>query len=166
MRGRRQTFQYGDETLSITERLRKPEVVGYLEKDGPLTYASQREKHRRLLRHRTINPRLVTEHATQNPPQPARVQDTRYGTQRRRANLPRKSVKGEVLFGPEPPPRAPRRPSSAIFINGENLTACQVLEQYPQLRGFLQQRRTNFRKVPARESSNVDPKGKDPEQRL
>ena len=69
-RGRRQTFQYGYETLSITELLRKPEVVGYLEKDGPLTYASQREKLRRLLRSGRINQQRVKEHEARNPPQP------------------------------------------------------------------------------------------------
>ena len=140
-RGRRQTFQYGDETLSITELLRKPEVVGYLEKDGPLTYASQREKLRRLLRSGRINQQLITEHIARNPQQPPRVQDTRYATQRRRANLPRRTTKGEVLFGPEPPPRAHRRPPSAIVINGENLTARQTLERHPQLRELLQQGR-------------------------
>ena len=141
-RGKRQTFQYGDDLLSITELLRNPaEVVGYLEKDGPLTYASQRENLRRLLREGRINPQLVTEHATRNPPQPTRVQDTRYGTQRRKANLPGKTVKGEVLFEPEPPSRAPRRPPSVITINGENHTARQALERYPQLREFLQQGR-------------------------
>ena len=76
------------------------------------------------------------DHAAQNPTAP-RVQDTRYGTQRRRANLPRKTTKGEVLFGPEPP-RRPRRPIGAITIGGENLTARKALEQYPQLREFLQ----------------------------
>ena len=30
-RGKRQAFQYGDDVLFITEILRKPEVVGYLE---------------------------------------------------------------------------------------------------------------------------------------
>ena len=44
MRGKKQTFTYGNESLSITELLRKPEIVGYLEKDGPLTCGSQREK--------------------------------------------------------------------------------------------------------------------------
>ena len=102
-RGKRQTFQHGDDVLSITELLRKPEVVGYLEKDGPLTYASQREKLRRLLRSGRINQQLVMEHTARNPPQPPRVQDTRYGTRRRRANLPRTTVKGKVLFGTEPP---------------------------------------------------------------
>ena len=40
-RGRKETFQYGNDSLSITELLQKPEVVGYLERDRPLTYASQ-----------------------------------------------------------------------------------------------------------------------------
>ena len=76
-----------------------------------------------------------------NPPQPPRVQDTRHGTQRRRASLSRRTPRGEVLFGPELPPRAPRRPPNAITINGESLTARQALERYPQLREFLQQGR-------------------------
>ena len=121
VRGKRQTFTYANDTLSITELLRKPEVVGYLEKDGSLTYASQREKLRKFLREGRINPQLVMEHAARNPTAP-RVQDTRYRTQRRRANLPRKTTRGEVLFGPERPPRAVRRPTSAIVINGENFS--------------------------------------------
>ena len=44
-----------------------------------------------------------------------------------------------MLFGPESSPRAPRRSFSAVVINGENLTARQALERYPQLREFLQQ---------------------------
>ena len=142
MRGEKQTFPYGNESLSITELLRKPEIVGYLEKDGLLTYGSQREKLRRLLRDERINPQLVMEHAARNPTAP-RVQDTRYGTQRRRAGLlPKKTTKGEVLFGPEPPPKAPRRPpSTIIIINGDNMTARQALERFPQLRELLQQDR-------------------------
>ena len=108
MRGKKQTFTYGNDSLSITELLRKPEIVGYLEKDGPLTYGSQQEKLRKLLREGRINLQLVMEHAAQNPTV-TRVQDTRYGTQRRRANLPRKTTKGEVLFGSELL-RRPRRP--------------------------------------------------------
>ena len=80
------------------------------------------------------------EHATRNPTA-SRVQDTRYGMQRRRVGLPRKTTKGDVLFGPEPPPRAPRRPVGTITIDGENFTALQALERFPQLRGFLQQDR-------------------------
>ena len=33
-RGKKQMFQYGNDTLSITELLQKPEIVNYLEKDG------------------------------------------------------------------------------------------------------------------------------------
>ena len=50
-------------------------------------------------------------------------------------------MKGEVLFGPEQPPRAPRRPPSAITIGEENLTARQALERYPRLCGFFQTNR-------------------------
>ena len=46
----------------------------------------------------------------------------------------------EVLFGPEPPPKASRRPVGTIIIDGENLTARHALERYPQLREFLQQK--------------------------
>ena len=56
-----------------------------------------------------------------------------------------------MLFGPEPPPRAPSRPPSAIVINEENLTARQALERYPQLREFLQQgRRISEKSLQAR----------------
>ena len=145
-RGKKQTFQYGNDTLSITELLQKPEIVGYLERNGPLTYASQREKLRKLLRNEKINlQQEVAEYtaAAQNPPQPPRVQDTRYGSQRRRANLSKKDKKGRVLFGPkapEPPPRAPRR-LFTLNINGENLTVRETSERYPQLRYELQKKR-------------------------
>ena len=132
----RQMFQYGDNNLSITELLQKPEIVGYLEKNGPLTYTSQRDKLCKLLREGKINPQLVLEYAAQHPPV-ERVIDTRYGTQRRRANLPKKDTKGRTLFGPEPTPITRRR-NRAILINGERLTARQTLERYPQLRGYLQ----------------------------
>ena len=51
---------------------------------------------------------------------PQQVQDTRYGSQRRRAHLPRKTRKGHTLFGPEPPPRT-KRPRGRITIDGEFL---------------------------------------------
>ena len=39
-RGKKETFPYGDDYLSITELLKKPEVVNFVERDdGPLTYA-------------------------------------------------------------------------------------------------------------------------------
>ena len=149
-RGRRQTFQYGNDTLSITELLRDSNIVRFLERDleedRHLTYASQRERIRRDLRRGTINPQLVAEYVARNPvvPRQQGVQDILYGAQRRRAGLQRRNAKGEVLFWPEPPPRrprAPRRPAGAIDIDGERLTARQVLERFPQLREFLQQER-------------------------
>ena len=132
-------FQYGNATLSITELLQKPEIVGYLEKDGPLTHASQREKLRKLLRLEKINPHLVSEYAVQHPREEIII-DTRYGTQRRRANLPKKDTKGRILFGPEPAP-IPQRRNRVILINGERFTARQALERFPQLRGYLQPER-------------------------
>ena len=59
-----------------------------------------------------------------------------YGTQRGRAGLPRKTTRGEVLFGPEPPPKA----VGVVAVNEERMTARQALEWFPKLRGFLQQK--------------------------
>ena len=124
-RGKKQTFQYGNDSLSITELVEKNEIVNYLEKDGQLTYGSQREKLRKLSRKEGNNlQRLVAEYATQNPPrQQQQVRDTLYGRQRRRANLPKKYTNGRAMFGSEPPPKVSRRPAGVIIINGENLTA-------------------------------------------
>ena len=125
-RGRRQTFQYGNDTLSITELLRDPDVNNYLERERSLTYTSKREKLRKLLREGNINPQLVGEYEARNPvaPRPQGVQDVRYGAQRRRAGLPL------------------MRSAGTITIGDENLTtARQALERYPRLRGFLQQNR-------------------------
>lgn len=55
-RGKKQMFQYGDDTLSITELLQKPEIVNFFEKDGQLTQASRRDKLRKKLREGKINP--------------------------------------------------------------------------------------------------------------
>ena len=49
-RGRRERFLYDGELLSITELLRKPGVVEYLERNGPLAYESQQNKLRRELK--------------------------------------------------------------------------------------------------------------------
>ena len=80
-----ENFPFGNNTLSITDLLRKLEIVGYLEKDGRLTYASQREKLRRLLCKGEITSEVVSQYAERHPTEP-RVQDTRYGAQRQRAN--------------------------------------------------------------------------------
>ena len=51
------------------------------------------------------------------------------------------------------PPQPARRPS--IIINGENLTAKQTLDRFPQLRGFLQGRKQILEKSLPRKSKNV-----------
>ena len=74
-RGKKETFPYGDDSLSITELLRKPEVVNFIERNGPLTYASKSEKLRKLLRngmqhriHRRCKFKtIVMEHNDQEP---------------------------------------------------------------------------------------------------
>ena len=50
VRGKRERRLYDGESLSITELLRKPGVSEYLERNGPLTYESQRNKLRRELK--------------------------------------------------------------------------------------------------------------------
>ena len=126
-RGKKQTFQYGNNSLSITELLKKPEIVNYLEKGKKLTYASQRDKLRKLLREKGDDLQgLVMEYNLENPP---RQQEAReiplYGAQVQRARRPSQ----------------PRRPLGSIIINGENLMARQTLERYPNLRNELQKNR-------------------------
>ena len=49
MRGLTKFYNYGNDSLSITDLLKKPEVTNYLEQGKKLTYASQREKIRNKL---------------------------------------------------------------------------------------------------------------------
>ena len=144
-RGVKQIYNYrDDDSLSITDLLKKPEVTNYLEQGKKLTYASLREKIRKELRKHGNNFKdIVNEYNLENPveQEQQRQRDTLYGSQRRRRNLPKKDTKGRVLFGPEKPPRPPRKPRNPILINGERLTAKQALEKYPQLREFLQSKR-------------------------
>ena len=142
-RGKKQTFQYGNDSLSITELLKKNEIVNYLEKGRKLTQASRRDKLRKLLNKEGNNlQRLVTEYNLQNPPpqQQQQVRDELYGAQRIRAGLPKKDTKGRVI-GPERQPKVPKEPKGVIEINDENLTARQALERYPRLRDELQKDR-------------------------
>ena len=111
-RGLKQTFKYGTEEISITDLLKKLEVINYLEKGKKLTYPSLREKLRKELRkHRENLRRLVTDYNLENPrrEEERRQQDVLYGAQRRRKNLPKKDTKGRVFFGPKKPPQPPRR---------------------------------------------------------
>ena len=52
--GRKETFPYGDRFLSITEILREPGVLEFLESNGPLTDDGQQNKFRRKLRVGTL----------------------------------------------------------------------------------------------------------------
>ena len=144
MRGLLKKYNYGNDSLSVTDLLKKPEVINYLEQGRKLTYASQREKLRKQLAKFGGNFKdIVADYNLGNPvkQQGQGQRDTLYGAQRRRRNLPKKDTKGRVLFGPEKPPRPPREPRISILINGERLTARQALEKYPQLREELQKKR-------------------------
>ena len=120
MRGKKVFYPWNGTQKTITELLKDPSVQSLIDRR---THASQRERLRQLLRNGNITPQIVAEHAARNPMTPQRqTQDTYYGAQRQRRNLPRIS------------------PQGSIIINGENLTARQTLERYPQLRGYLQQK--------------------------
>ena len=147
MRGLKTLYKYGEEqNVSITDLLRKPEVVNYLEQGKKLTWASLREKARKLLKKFGDNFKgIVDGYNLENPvdqQQQQQQRDTLYGVQRVKAGLDKKDTRGRVIGGPRvnnrPPPRKPRIP---ILINGERLTARQALEKYPQLKEELQRKR-------------------------
>lgn len=123
---------------SITELLNIPAVQNFIGRHG--TCASQRGRLRRCLKTGKINPKLVEDYARNNPTASQQDQDTRYGSQRRRANLPRKTRKGHTLFGPELPPK-PKKLRGGIIIDGKTFTARGALEYFPKLSEFLQQNR-------------------------
>ena len=60
----KETFYYGNGSLSITELLQNNKIVNFLQRGSQLTYASQREKLRKLLREKKITPRMVEESIT------------------------------------------------------------------------------------------------------
>ena len=136
MKGLKEFYNYGDDSLSITDLLKKPKVTNYLEQGKELTYASQREKLRKLLARFGDNFKaIVDEYNLENPVGQERQgqRDTLYGAQRVRAGLDKKDARGRVV-APRPPPPPRRRRIGVIRINGENLTARQVFDRYPQLR--------------------------------
>lgn len=143
MRGKLAKHNYGKDFLSITELLKKPDVVNYLQKDRELTYASQREKLRKQLGNFGDNfKQIVDEYNLGNPAKQQRQQqDTLYGAQRVRAGLDKKDTRGRVIGGARVNKRKPKTPRISILINGERLTARQALEKYPQLREELQKKR-------------------------
>ena len=141
MREKEEIYNYGNENIFITDLLKKPEIVNYLERNRSYTPASRREKRRKLLREHGDNLRqMVTDYNLQNPPTRQRRQVVRHAL--RSATSESKSpTKGRVFFGPERPPRQPRRPIGVITINRENLTARQAFNRYPQLREHYQSER-------------------------
>ena len=136
-RGIRAFYLRGDTQKSVTEILQDPNVQNYVKGES---YASTRESLQRLLRNGEITP----EHVGRNPALQSQVQDTLYGSQRRKVNLPKKDVRERVLFGPEPAPK-PRRLRGSITINGEKLTAKRTLEKYPKLREHLLRNNPNIK---------------------
>ena len=138
-----------------------------MERSGPLTVGSQREKLRKQLRARTITPDIVAQY--QPPPLVVRQQTvvkprgqtfpfrgqkvniTQILNQHPeiKQNLIQRGVKSplaqrnrlrkELLAGRDPMVIQPRR--QTLIINGNRFTARQALERYPQLREFLQPKR-------------------------
>ena len=66
-RGLKETFNYGNDSLSITELLQNNRIVIFLQRGSQLIYASLREKLRKLSQEKKITPRMVEEYAAQNP---------------------------------------------------------------------------------------------------
>ena len=96
-RGRRQTYKFGNEYLSITELLQRPEVSYFVTRGTDMSHASQRESLRRRLRLGNVTPQAVAAYNQQNPVVRQQPADTRYGAQRRRAGLPQKDTLGRVI---------------------------------------------------------------------
>ena len=64
-RGLKETFNYGNDSLSIAELLQNNRIVNFLQRGKQLTYATQREKLWELLREKKITPKMVEEYLTQ-----------------------------------------------------------------------------------------------------
>ena len=92
--------------LSITDVLKEPGVLEFLQKNGLLNERSARNKLRALFRADEISKEMVDEYL------------------------------GEVQNNPQLILRNQQR--DAIEINGEQMTARQAFERYPQLHGYLQ----------------------------
>ena len=109
-RGKKQTFPVGDGSLSITELLQKPDVVSYLERNGPLTEGSRRNKLLRELKIGGITKEKVAEFMRQQQHQRQR----------------------EIA-------RRPRPQRGQIFkFNGKDQTLTQILEQNPNIKQAYQ----------------------------
>ena len=110
--GKKQTFPFGDGSLSITELLKKPDVVSYLERNGPLTEGSRRNKLLRKLKIGGITKEKIAEFMRQQQHQ----------RQRQIARRPRPQ-RGQIFK-----------------FNGKDQTLTQILEQNPNIKQAYQTR--------------------------
>ena len=109
-RGRRELFNYGNESLSITELLNRPEVSNFVTRGMYMSHTSQRERIRRILHLGGVTPETVNAYNRQNPlAQRQQAPDNLYGAQRPRAGLPKKDTRRRVIQGPQKPVPLPRR---------------------------------------------------------
>ena len=131
MKGLRILYKYGNDSLSITDLLKKLNVVNFLERGKESAYTSQREKLRKELReHGESFKEIVDRYNVEHPPPSLRKEsvDTKYGAQRRRANLPMKDTTGKAIFGPGKFLSPPREPRKVIRGKGRHVS----LERVPR----------------------------------
>ena len=135
-RGKKALYLWNGKDTSITELLTEPDVREFVSQGSTMTYESQRGRLRKLFKDGKITPKLVEEYVKKNPVRQYNVPDTLYGAQRRRANLHKKTKRGEVIYGPLLPLK-PKKELRSI-INGKHFTAREALDYYPRLRELLQ----------------------------
>ena len=163
-RGKTNFYQWGDTQKTITELLQDPKIYNYV---GENNYASKREAIRKLLREGKLTPGIIA-----NAPSSSLPQTERYGSQRRRANLPVKNTRGEKMpvprlahdeqydgpFDPsESPPRygaqrrhLPLRNSKGQIIEGprqQKKRPTKKINRQPRTYLFFNGKRTSARKA-------------------
>ena len=104
-------FQYDGKSLSITDALKEPGVSKFLQRNGPLKNGPLRNKLRRLFKVGVMSKGLVDRY----------LREARAGNRNPYIILPQRK--------------------GAIEINGEKITVRQVLNRFPLLRGYLQQKK-------------------------
>ena len=114
-RGKKALYLWNGKDTSITELLTEPDVREFVSQGSTMTYASQRGRLRKLFKDGKITPKLVEEYVKKYPVRQYNVPDTLYGAQRRRANLHKKTKRGEVIYGPLLPPK-PKKELRALSL--------------------------------------------------
>ena len=104
-------FTYGGRLQSITDIMKEHGVSEFLQRNGPMKEGPQRNKLRRLLKVNGITKEGVDAY-----------------------------LQEEIQNNRDPYIILPRQRGS-IVINGEQMTARQVLNRFPLLSGYLQQKR-------------------------